>query len=266
LVNFARDSPFDVSQFADRSALTLDSSSFCTWGIRPCGPAQKDFGRRRVDYIVAQLLTASYCFEDLHKGLSTAWNHVIKQLKTRTFKLSNALARSETAFEPDELDLKLLEVAVQEPEINFKRAAQLLNVDQRTVAKRFRALKSSGVLRQAVEIDWSKLGLQAQALVGWTTTRGNNATKLDELIRTDPRIVEASETLGANQFSMRVIDRDMATMRDSVLKDLDPLAAELSVSMITKRTKRDYHSLLLYLRKTKFPRSVARDRTLQPTN
>lgn len=155
-----------------------------------------------------------------------------------------------------ELDLLLIETMVQHPSMEYKQIANLLHVDQRTVAKRIKSLVKAGLLRQKIEIDWSKLGLQAQAFVGSTTARGiNYAHKLNELIHSDPRIVEAYETLGSYHYFMKIIDTDTYQMRDSVLRDLDVLAAELTTTLVTKELKLDYRSLIRYLRETRFPRS-----------
>jgi len=170
---------------------------------------------------------------------------------------------SEKPFEADELDLLLLEALVQNPGTNYKEIAQKFHVDQRTVAKRIRSLTRERVLKQAVEIDWSKLGLRAQAYVGSTTARGiGYARKLNELISTDPRIVRASETLGTYHYFMEVIDTDVLEMRDSVLRDLDVLASDLTTSLVTRRIKQDYGSLLRYIREARFPRSRSRSQAL----
>jgi DNA-binding Lrp family transcriptional regulator len=158
----------------------------------------------------------------------------------------------------DELDLLLLEAIIQSPGINYKEMARLFRLDQRTVAKRIKNLTKEGILRQSIEVDWTKLGI-AQALVGSTTAKGiDYARKMSEFIDTDPRIVEAYETLGSNQYFMKIIETDTYRMRDSVLRDLDVLAAELTTNLITKRVKQDYRSFIRYLRETRFPRSRKR--------
>ena len=166
------------------------------------------------------------------------------------------MASTATTFVPDEFDLLLLEAIVRRPEMNYKEIADLLKVDQRTVAKRMKGLTSEGVLKPTVEIDWSKLGLHAEALVGSTTAKGiGYSQKLNDLIRTDPRIVEAYETLGSFQYFMKVIETDTYSMRDSVLRDLDMLASELATTLVTKELKHDYRALIRYLRETRFPRT-----------
>jgi DNA-binding Lrp family transcriptional regulator len=169
------------------------------------------------------------------------------------------MASSETMVGTHELDLLLLELMVQHPLMSYKELAGLVDLDQRTVAKRIKALTSQGVLKHTIEIDWSKLGLQAKAYVGSSTAKGiDYARKLHELINNDPRIVEGYETLGTFQYFLKVIDSDVSKMRGSVLTDLDPLTAELTVSLVTKKLKEDYGSLLRYLRETNFPRSRGR--------
>ena len=162
-------------------------------------------------------------------------------------------------FEADDFDFMLIEALVQHPGASYKLVARELHVDQRTVARRIKNLVRNGVLNPSFEIDWTKLGLQAEAWVGSTTARGiEYARKMNELVETDPRIVEAYETLGAYHYLMRVIDTDTYQMRASVLRDVDVLAAELTTTLVTKRLKKNYRSLIRYLRETRFPRT--RDR------
>jgi DNA-binding Lrp family transcriptional regulator len=176
------------------------------------------------------------------------------------------MASSDTKLQTDELDLLLLEMVVQHPRMGYKEIAGLLNVDQRTVAKRIKTLTNEGVLNLTVEIDWSKLGLQAQAYIGSTTAKGIEYTrKLYELINSDPRVVECYETLGTYQYFVKVIDSDVYKMRDSVIRDLDPLVADLTTSLVTKKLKEDYGALLRYLRETNFPRSRGRSELIRPS-
>jgi DNA-binding Lrp family transcriptional regulator len=173
------------------------------------------------------------------------------------------MASSGSPFEVDELDLLLLEALAQHPLVTYREIARMLKVDQRTVAKRVSILYKEGILKQSIEVDWSKLGLRAQAYVGSTTARGiGYARKLSEVMNTDPRIVTAYETLGTHHYTMKVIDTDVFVMRDTILRDLDQLAADLTTSLVTKRIKQDYRSLLRYIRETRFPSSRFRSQTL----
>ena len=165
---------------------------------------------------------------------------------------------SEAGPGADQLDLLILEAMIQNPEISYKDLAKLFHVDQRTVAKRVKTMMAGGVLRRTVEVNWEKLGL-AQAFVSSTTARGiEYARKMSEIVDTDPRIVEGYETLGSYHYFMKIIETDAYRMRDSVLRELDVLAAELTTTLVTKRVKHDYRSLLRYLRETRFPRTRER--------
>jgi DNA-binding Lrp family transcriptional regulator len=183
-------------------------------------------------------------------------------LKLRTFPGGGvaSLNASSPASEVDEIDLLILELLVGNPGTNYKTLAKSLNIDQRTVSRRVKALMDRGILKNSVVVDWAKLGFHAQAYVGSTTARGiDYARKLGELVRTDPRIVEAYETLGSFQYFMTIIETDTFKMRDSVLRDLDVLAAELTTTLVTNTLKQDYASLIRYLRETKFPRTRTRE-------
>jgi len=161
--------------------------------------------------------------------------------------------------EIDEIDLLLLETLVRHPSMTYKKIAQTLGLDQRTVAKRIKTLTKEGVMKQIIEVEWSKLGLGATAYVGATTAKGiGYGQKLNDLVRDEPRIVKGYETLGTFQYLFKIIDTDIYRMRDSVVRDLDLLASELTTSLATKNLKEDYGSLLRYLRETKYPRSRSR--------
>lgn len=158
----------------------------------------------------------------------------------------------------DQIDLLLLEAMVQNPDASFKGLAELFRLDQRTVAKRVGRMRKDGIVRRSVEVDWSKLGL-AQAMVGSATARGiEYARRLSEVIETDPRIVESYETLGSYNYFMKIIETDAYRMRGTVIRELDVLAADLTTTLITRKVKQDYRSLIRYLRETKFPETRER--------
>jgi len=161
--------------------------------------------------------------------------------------------------EIDEIDRLLLETLVRHPSSTYKKVSQSLRLDQRTVAKRIKTLTKKGVMKQIVEVDWAKIGLGATAYVGATTAKGiGYSQKLNDLVKDEPRIVRGYETLGTYQYLIKVIDTDIYRLRDSVLRDLDTYASELTVSLATKNLKEDYGALLRYMRETKYPRSRGR--------
>lgn len=152
-------------------------------------------------------------------------------------------------FSPDDLDLHLLQELSRNPEFTYKQLASLLKVDQRTVAKRILVMREKGVLIPAIEINWAKLGVEASAYVGSTTAHGEKeVSELHEFIRNNPRVVEAFKTIGAHQYFFKIVDTDVQTLRDSVLRDLEPLTADLTTSLISSTVKKDYSPFLQFLR------------------
>jgi len=157
----------------------------------------------------------------------------------------------------DLVSLRIVEELVRKPGATFKEIGTAVGCDQRTVARRIGELENAGILKMTVEVDWKSLGMGVSAYVGLSTARSPRAAQLlQDLIATDQRVVEAYETLGSNQFFVRVIERDVTSMRNSILRDLDPLTGELSTSLVTHVLKpRDYFSLVRGIREAKFPRS-----------
>jgi DNA-binding Lrp family transcriptional regulator len=157
----------------------------------------------------------------------------------------------------DLVSLRIMEELVRNPHATFKEIGAAVGCDQRTVARKIGDMENAGMLKMTVEVDWRRLGMGASAYVGLSTARSPRASEsLQALIATDQRVVEAYETLGSNQFFLRIIDQDVASMRGSILQDLDPLAADLATSLVTHVIKpRDYFSLVRQIRETKFPRS-----------
>ncbi len=157
----------------------------------------------------------------------------------------------------DLVSLRIMEEVVRNPHATFKEIGAAVGCDQRTVARRVGELENAGILKTTVEIDWKALGMGSIAYVGLSTARSPRASDLlKDYISTEQRVVEAYETLGSNQFFLKVIDFDVTSMRGTILRDLDPLSGELTTSLITHVMKpRDYFSLVRRIRETKFPRS-----------
>lgn len=153
-------------------------------------------------------------------------------------------------FSPDDLDLHILQELSRNPELTYKELANLLKVDQRTVAKRTLVMRKEGVLIPGIEINWVKLGVEAAAYVGSTTAPGEKeVAEFYEFIHNDPRVVEAFKTIGAHQYFLRILETDIQRLRDSVLLDLEPLTADLTTSLISSTVKeRDYSPFFQFLR------------------
>ena len=158
----------------------------------------------------------------------------------------------------DSLDIAILERMLSDGRTTFKELAGATNNDSRTIASRFQRLVKAGVLKRAtVEVDWSKVGFTASAYMGSTTALGeDDRRKLLEFLRHEPRVLEAYTTIGSNEYFMKVVDFDIATLRSGICAPLEPLTVDLTTSLIVDPIKStDYPGLLRYLKHRKGSRS-----------
>ncbi|MDA4134135.1 MAG: Lrp/AsnC family transcriptional regulator [Thaumarchaeota archaeon] len=159
--------------------------------------------------------------------------------------------RSGTApFSADALDLRMMELLAEDGSLSYKQLAEKLKVDKRTVSKHFEALKRIGAVRITAEIDWSLIGVNAFAFVGTMTALGDeDVAKLYEFIKNEPRVIEAYSTLGSDEYFLVILDRDLQTLREEVLRKLEPLTADLSTAIVSRRIKaKDHAAFLSFLR------------------
>lgn len=170
--------------------------------------------------------------------------------------LFNDMSRAirEPPFVPDELDLMILEHMSHDANIQFKHLAESLKVDQRTIAKHVNKMKESGVLKNKIEITWSRIGLGIAAYVGAETGLGEkDLAKLHEFIRKEPRVIEAYSTIGSQEYFIKILDTDLQSLREEVLMPLEPVTSKLTSSIISSQVKQqDDVSLLRFLRQRWF--------------
>lgn len=167
---------------------------------------------------------------------------------------------AEAAFRPDPLDLKIMELLAGDGSLEYKELARMLRVDKRTVAKHVENLKKRGVMKITAEIDWHAMGVEAFAFVGTMTALGDaEVARLYEYIHEEPRIIDAYSTVGSDEYFLTVLDVDIQTLREEVLRKLEPLTADLSTAIVSTRIKaKDYAGFLTYLNRMRSP-----DRTVR---
>jgi len=160
----------------------------------------------------------------------------------------------EPPYVPDELDLQILEHMSQNANIQFKKLAESLKVDQRTIAKRVNKMKEHGVLKNTIEISWSRIGLGIAAYVGAETGLGEkDLAKLHEFIRKEPRVIEAYSTIGSQEYFIKILESDLQSLREEVLMPLEPVTSKLTSSIVSSQVKQqDDVSLLRFLRQRWF--------------
>lgn len=157
------------------------------------------------------------------------------------------------SFRPDDLDLKIMEALAENGGLTNKELAAKLHVDKRTVTSHLEEMKRLGVLKITAEVNWPLVGVGAFAFVGTMTALGDrDVAKFYDYIRREPRVIEAYSTLGSDEYFFTVLDTDLQTLREEVLRKLEPLTADLSTAIVSTRIKpRNYAAFLSFLAERK---------------
>ena len=116
----------------------------------------------------------------------------------------------------------------QDANVQFKKLAESLKVDQRTIAKRVSKMKEYSVLKNTIDINWSRIGLGIAAYVGAETGLGEkDLVKLREFIRKEPRVIEAYSTIGSQEYFIKILETNLQSLREEVLMPLEPITSKL---------------------------------------
>jgi len=156
----------------------------------------------------------------------------------------------------DELDFKILRILVANGRATFKGIAEEVGSDEKTTARRVAKLVNAGVIRRFVaEIDWSKLGVACIAYIGTRTSPDVSfRRRLFEAFERQPRVIRADATVGADEYVLLTMDKDIASLRENVIEPLEPLTAGISSSIVSKTIKQANYGQLLGLVKSQFVR------------
>ena len=155
---------------------------------------------------------------------------------------------------PDELVIMILEYMAKDANIQFKQLAEMLKVDQRTIAKRVNSMKENGVFKNKIVIDWSRLGVAIAAYVGAETGLSEDDVKrMHEYLRKEPRVAEAYSTIGDQEYFFKVMETDLQSLREEVMTRFEPITAKLTSSIVSSQIKQqDDIALLRFLRQRGF--------------
>jgi DNA-binding Lrp family transcriptional regulator len=153
-------------------------------------------------------------------------------------------------FKPEALDLQILELLVKDASIQYRELAERIGVDKRTVAKHIDEMRRKGVIRFTVDIEWPLLGATMLAFVGSQTELGEKASEdLYDYVKGEPHVVGAFTTVGSDEYFLIVLEENLQTLREDVLKKLEPLTAELTTAIVSTAIKsNDYAPFLAHLR------------------
>jgi Lrp/AsnC family transcriptional regulator len=149
----------------------------------------------------------------------------------------------------DALDSRILRCLLNDVRLPFRAIAEVVRVDERTVARRVEMMKMGGIFREIADVDWIGLGRGTVAYVGCKTSAGDDQrAKLYSFITKQPRIVESYSTVGQSEYLMKIVSKDLHELREEVLTPMEPLTSDLATSIISSQIKRpDYSSALSLL-------------------
>lgn len=117
------------------------------------------------------------------------------------------------AVEIDAQDRRILEILQQNARSSSQEVADFAATSPATAWRRQRALEESGVIRKySAVLDREKLGFEVTAFVHVSIERQNPKViaEIEEKIRSRPEVLECYATTGEDDFTLRVVARDIA--------------------------------------------------------
>jgi Lrp/AsnC family transcriptional regulator len=112
----------------------------------------------------------------------------------------------------DELDLRLLRALQADSNRSTAELADAVGLSQPSCWRRLQRLRDTGyIVKEAAVLDREKLGFSTQvfALVKLTTVGRANLAFFAEAIRAMPEVVECHVLMGAADFLLKVVTRDI---------------------------------------------------------
>jgi DNA-binding Lrp family transcriptional regulator len=154
-----------------------------------------------------------------------------------------------TQFHIDDLDTKILEALLDDGRVKYKELSKKLHVDERLISRRVDRLVDLKVITKfTAEIDWKELGLGMQAFICTRTGAGENLMySFHAMLKSQSRIVSAETTIGAYEYIIYTISKDLQDFRTKVGFPLEPFATNLATSIISDPIKSTDYKPLLHL-------------------
>ena len=122
-------------------------------------------------------------------------------------------------LEIDKVDLKILQILVNDAETPYTEVAKRVFVSDGTVHVRMKKLKEMGVvIGSQLNLDYSKLGWDIKAFIGIYLDRSSLYDDVVTELKNIPEIVEMNYTTGSYSMFAKIICRDTQHLR-SVLHD-----------------------------------------------
>lgn len=117
-----------------------------------------------------------------------------------------------SANDLDEMDLRLLRAVQADSNRSTAELAAFVGLSQPSCWRRLQRLREAGyIIKESAVLDREKLGFSTQvfALVKLTTVGRANLAFFAETIRAMPEVVECHVLMGAADFLLKVVTRDI---------------------------------------------------------
>jgi Lrp/AsnC family transcriptional regulator len=142
----------------------------------------------------------------------------------------------------DDVDLRILEALQRDASLSTSDLADVVGLSQSPCWRRLSRLKEAGYIRgQVMLLDAEKLGFSAVvfASVRLSAHGRANLTEFAEAIRRFPEVVECYAIMGAFDFLLRIVTRDVRAYEHFVFGRLStlPTVQEINSTMTLSEVK-----------------------------
>jgi len=149
------------------------------------------------------------------------------------------------AADIDDTDLRILDALQRDASLSSAELAETVGLSQSPCWRRLHRLRQAGYIREQVtRLDAERLGFTTLvfAHVRLSAHGRANLTEFSEAIRRMPEVIECYATLGAFDFLLRIVTRDIKAYEQfvfgklSVLPSVQEINSEIALSEIKSTT------------------------------
>jgi Lrp/AsnC family transcriptional regulator for asnA, asnC and gidA len=134
----------------------------------------------------------------------------------------------------DELDLKILEMIVNNARIPFLEVARACNVSGAAIHQRVQKLSNLGVIKGSeFLLDYDKIGYETSAYMGIFLKDPSNFNYVVDKLREIPEVVECHYTTGKYDLFIRVFARNNQHLLSVIHQKLQPLGLSRTETLIS---------------------------------
>ena len=120
-------------------------------------------------------------------------------------------------FVPDEIDLKILSILMQDAKKTYSEIGKELFISGGTVHVRIKKMIDNNVIiNSQLKVDHSKLGFDITAFLGIYLQKSNFYDAVSEQLLNIPEVVEAHYTTGVYSIFAKVIAKDTDHLRNII--------------------------------------------------